>query len=411
MTHQVSIQVGPPEKNGQRIVVATLGNGEWTDKFDVCDAFRRSKFRDAVISRFSLDESAHELLESSVMAAADAEDADREPIERLSFAELRAAHPHLHKPVVDGLLRAGEVANIISTSKVGKSWLVYDLALSIITGRPWLDRFATSPGGKVLIVDNELHAPTLAHRIPTVADALSIPAEQYDGDLEVMTLRGQLRSLPDLATDLESVRPGEFKCIVLDAKYRFSTGESENDNAAEAQFYNMVDQIAAHTGAAIVLVHHSSKGSQSDKRVTDVGAGAGAQSRATDCHLILREHEDDGIVVLDAAVRSFAPVEPVALRWQFPVWVPADDVDPGKLKGRLSGQEQRQAEKDKEGTDAILAALLKGPATNKSLQGATAIGRERLDRLLSRLLSDGHVTSQETKIRGNRCYEYQLVSE
>ena len=59
--------------------------------------------------------------------------------------------------------------------------------------------------------------------------------------------------------------------------------------------------------------------------MTDVGAGAGSQSRATDTHLVLRPHEEDGCVVLDAAVRSWAPIEPTGLRWSFPVW----DFDPG----------------------------------------------------------------------------------
>ena len=61
--------------------------------------------------------------------------------------------------------------------------------------------------------------------------------------------------------------------------YRFAIeGVSENDNAAMAGFYNRLDRIAERTKAAIVLIHHSSKGSQSDKRITDVGAGAGSQS-------------------------------------------------------------------------------------------------------------------------------------
>ncbi len=44
--------------------------------------------------------------------------------------------------------------------------------------------------------------------------------------------------------------------------------------------------------------------SQAGKAITDVGAGAGSQSRATDTHLILRPHEEKNCAVLDAAVRS-----------------------------------------------------------------------------------------------------------
>ena len=62
----------------------------------------------------------------------------------------------------------------------------------------------------------------------------------------------------------------------------------ENDNAAVAGLYNALDGIADSMGAGFCLIHHSSKGNQSDKAVTDVGSGAGAQSRAADTHLILR---------------------------------------------------------------------------------------------------------------------------
>ncbi len=43
------------------------------------------------------------------------------------------------------------------------------------------------------------------------------------------------------------------------------------------------------------------------KAMGGVGAGAGAQSRVADVHLVLRDHEEAGVAVVDAAVRSFAP--------------------------------------------------------------------------------------------------------
>jgi RecA-family ATPase len=270
-----------------------------------------------------------------------------QPRDRFTFAELLKAHPRLNPPIVNGLFREGETVNLIANSKAGKSWLAYNLALSVITGRSWLGRFESAPGS-VLLIDNELHRATLAHRIPVVADAMAIPREQYEHDLEIWTLRGHLRSLIDL--DFDNIEPGTHKLIILDAKYRFAAqGKSENDNAAEAHFYNIIDSIAERTKAAIVLIHHAAKGSQSEKRVSDVGAGAGAQSRAADCHLILREHEEPGVVVLDAAVRSFAPVEPLSLRWSFPLWMPDENINPVKLKGLRTKNEERQSDKDPRG--------------------------------------------------------------
>lgn len=330
------------------------------------------------------------------------------PIERFTFAELRNQYPTMKPVVVDGLLREGETCNVISTSKIGKSWLGYGLALSIITGRDWLGQFVTTPG-KVLIVDNELHRETISHRIPAVADALGIHAEQFDLDLEIWPLRGNLRSLHELGEQFDRIEEREFKLIILDAKYRFATGTaSENDNAAETQIYNLLDRYAERTKAAFVLIHHGSKGSQSDKRTTDVGAGAGAQSRAADCHLVLREHEEEGVVVLEAAVRSFKPVEPLALRWNYPLWVPASGVDPGKLKGRGTKQQEQQSERDKEATDKILAALRDKPATARQLRETTGLSRERQQRLLDWLVSEGHLTPKTIAVKGKDCREYTI---
>ncbi len=48
--------------------------------------------------------------------------------------------------------------------------------------------------------------------------------------------------------------------------------------------------------------------------------------------MILRPHEEDNAVVLDAAVRSWPPVAPLCLRWEFPTWTPAPELDPTALR-------------------------------------------------------------------------------
>ena len=241
-------------------------------------------------------------------------------------------YPALRSPVIDGLLRKGETANIIAAPKVGKSWLVLDLALAVATGRPWLGVFPTTPGD-VLILDNELHPESSAHRVPRVADARGIGREDWVDSVVIENLRGRLQSIDQMHAFFDAIEPGRFKIIILDAFYRFMPSGDENDNALMASVYNLLDRYAAQLESCFVLIHHSSKGNQSQKGVTDVGAGAGSQSRAADCHLILRPHEQDGVIVLDAAVRSFPPVAPMCLRWEFPLFDEAEEVDPTKLQG------------------------------------------------------------------------------
>ena len=249
-----------------------------------------------------------------------------------TFRELAKMFPELRPSIIEGLLRRGETMNIIAPPKTGKSWMVIALALCVATGRAWLDLFPTTLGN-VLVMDNELHGETSANRIPKVANALGILFDDYADRLHVDNLRGKLRDIRNLESYFASIEPGQYNVIILDAFYRFMPANTdENDNGAVASIYNILDRYADRLKCCFILIHHSTKGLQSDKSVTDVGAGAGSQSRATDTHLILRQHEEDGVVVLDAAVRSWKPIDPVCLRWEFPAWHIDTDLDPTQLR-------------------------------------------------------------------------------
>jgi hypothetical protein len=162
---------------------------------------------------------------------------------------------------------------------------------------------------------------------------MGLASDYYADDLHVVSLRGELMSLDRMAKLFKPFSTGELKLVVIDALYRtLPAGTDENDNGAMASIYNLIDRFANDLGTGFVLIHHASKGLQSNKSVTDVGAGAGAQSRATDSHIVLRQHETPGAVVLEAASRSFAPLASRCLRWEFPIWKLAPDLDPMKLK-------------------------------------------------------------------------------
>lgn len=247
-------------------------------------------------------------------------------------AELVTEFPNLRPYVIHELLRRGETMNIISAPKFGKSWLVMGLVLCIACGLKWLGKFWTTKG-KVLLVDNELHPETLASRLPRVAESIGLTLDDYQDRVCVVNLRGQLMDLKRLALEIVTLEPGSFDLIVLDAWYRLQpSGSDENKNGDVTALYNLLDSMASKIGAAFVCVHHSSKGNQSGKSVTDMGAGAGAQSRAPDVHLTMRAHEVDQAVVVESAIRSSAPMDPFVMRWQWPTWTVADDLDPKDLR-------------------------------------------------------------------------------
>lgn len=329
--------------------------------------------------------------------------------ELLTVGQLRESYNALHPAVIDGLIREGETANIIAASKVGKSWLAYYIGLCIVTGACMFDAFDCAPG-RVLLIDNELHRPTIAHRIPRVADAMGLAPSEYADRFDVLPLRGVGVSIADLRRHVDRIEAGTYKAIIADAWYRFiPSGLSENSNADVMSMYNLIDTYAAATRAAWIVIHHSSKGSQADKAVTDVGSGAGAQSRAADAHLVLRDHEHDGHVVLDAAVRSFPPVVPLGLRWDFPIWRPVETLDTSALKGRKTASERRQDERDAEGMQTIRDALADGPLTERQIRAKTGFGKTRAERLLDRMTATGDLATSETTINGNSTHEFRLA--
>lgn len=254
-----------------------------------------------------------------------------------SAYEMICEHPHLRPWIINGLLRVGEIANLIAGSKSYKTYTCIGLGLCVASGCAWLT-FETKPGA-VLFIDNELHESTYSGRLKHVADAMGIDLRELGDRYCVWNLRGKARDIYALEKALSDIPSGKFSLLILDALYRFlPDGVSENDNAQLAQVYNCIDRIAARLGCAIICVHHASKGNQSAKSVTDIGAGAGSQSRACDSHIVLRPHAEAGAAVLDAVVRSFKPIEPIALRWQFPLWRPAVELDPSRLRAPNSRQ-------------------------------------------------------------------------
>ena len=332
-------------------------------------------------------------------------------LEPLTVRDLIGTFPELRKPVIHGLLRQGETMNLISAPKMGKSWLVTDLALSISTGRDWLGQFHCERGD-VLILDNELHEETSANRIPKVANARGIPIDAYADRVWVQNLRGCLQDVFTLGGYFQSLTPGRFKVIILDAFYRFMPRDmDENDNGTMASLYNHIDRYADRLGCCFVLIHHTTKGNQSGKSITDVGAGAGSQSRATDTHMILRAHEEEDAVVLDAAVRSWPPVAPRCLRWSFPVWSAADDLDPAQLR---SDSGKKRAEKKAEWTVETFVEAFVGdvPATRSViLDKAVQAGLSNwlADRLLRSADNDGLVAREGTGSR-TAPYTYQRLA-
>ncbi len=313
-------------------------------------------------------------------------------LQPIDIVDLFTKFPTRSPYLIDGLVRRGEIVNTIAGSKDGKTWFTYGMLLSLATGSSWLD-FPTTKS-RCLLIDNELKQSEISHRLHQVAIAANASNANLKGCITVWPARGFDYTVDRIESDLSLLPVGTFDLIAIDAFYRiFPPGISENDNAAVTQIYNRLNAIASKHDTTIVIVHHSTKGQQGGKSVTDVGSGAGAISRAADTHLVIRPHTQDGLAVLDAVTRSSPKPASRSIRFNFPLW--ELDASLPEIKQATTKIALGQATKDVEAQKLILDALKECPnalASTKYLTTACGMGADRVTRNASMLVSRSILT-------------------
>lgn len=327
---------------------------------------------------------------------------ERSPVERLQ------QYPAMKPIIIDGLLRETEILNVIAAPKVGKSWFALQMAVSVALGIDFLGR--PTQQQKVFILDNELHPETAVDRLELMCQKMGISPADLDGKLVVDNLRGSLSPLDELVDYFLELQG--YGLIVLDALYRLlPRGISENDNAAMTEVYNMLDSYAACTNAAICCIHHTSKGDQSTKSTTDIGSGAGSQSRAADSHLTMLPHEIEDCVVLGGVVRSFSGFTPLTLKREFPTWI-----DKPMIAADVKKPEGAKAKVDTNERDEAVFQILRKvgkPSTANQLyenKGSASIGKSSISASLADLAEQGDVTVEESEVKGRKRSLYSLQS-
>ena len=333
--------------------------------------------------------------------------ADDAPV---SLAELYESDLPLKPVIIDGILRSSEIMNLIAAPKTGKSWLTLHLALSIASGREWLGHACSKQ--KVLYIDNELHHETSMNRLKLVLNAAQIPFDEVKDAFDFWHLRGKWKSVEEIGFRLADFKAKGYGVIIVDAFYRaLPLGTDENDNSAITNIYNMLDRFAQELGCAFILIHHTSKGNQSQKSVTDVGAGAGAQSRAADTHAIIREHNEEGYLVLDFAVRSFPKHEPIVLKKEFPLMKRDYDRNPADLAGKAEeAAKSRSSKHENMDLDSLVENIpnviedgkrILKTAFVKNVQLAFGISRNNARRLICDALEQGLIHYKKESMGGS----------
>ena len=270
--------------------------------------------------------------------------------------------PHdLTPELIQGTLRRGHKMLIAGPSKAGKSFLLMELAAAISTGGEWLGKRCRK--GRVLYLNLEIDKNSFITRFEEIYKSMDLDIKNAE-KITFLQLRGKSEALDKLAPMIiRRVRGQELAAIILDPIYKVLTGD-ENNARDMSSFCNQFDRIATETGAAMIYVHHHSKGSQIGKRSMDRASGSGVFARDPDALLDMVElaHEQkDGDRTawrVEATLRDFKPWAPINLWFEFPRHVvdESGELDHRNIMDPLSMINEAKTER-KEGAkeDAIKA--------------------------------------------------------
>lgn len=237
--------------------------------------------------------------------------------------------------LIQGVLHQGSKLVLGGGSKSYKTWTLLDLAVSVAHSCPWLS--FTTTKGRVLVLNFELQRPFIQDRLQALARAKAVTIER--GQIDMWNLRGYASSYDTLIPQvIQRTKDDAYSLIILDPIYKLYGDTDENSAGAVAKLLNAIERLAVETEAAVAFGAHYSKGNQAGKEAIDRISGSGVFARDPDAILNFTSHEEPGAFVVEATLRNFKPVEPFAVRWDYPLMRRDDGVDPSKLKkaGRRS---------------------------------------------------------------------------
>lgn len=235
--------------------------------------------------------------------------------------------------VISGTLHQGGKMFISAPPKIGKTWLLMDLAISVSNGIKWWGKETTQTG--VLYINFELEQWEVKKRLSKI---LAAKQEGNLDQLDILSFKGVPVDVESLRSHLRrQLKRKSYGLIFVDPIYKVYGERCENSASDMADLMNHIGAIIKEFNTGVVFVAHQTKGNQSGKETRDRIAGSGVFVRDPDSLVYVSEHEEEGCYTVSSITRSFPPQDKFVMRWEFPLMVREDDMNPERLKARRSG--------------------------------------------------------------------------
>jgi hypothetical protein len=195
-----------------------------------------------------------------------------------SYREVAARVAAAGEPrwLIQGLWPADAYGVLAAQEKAGKTWAALDLAVSVATGRPWLDHFACPSPGPVLVFLGEGGERATVRRIEAIATAKGIDPAQLADQLR-LCFRVPRLAAPGAGSELATIQAElaahPAALVVLDPLYLAAAGASGSNLYDMGGVLQAIQGVCQHADCALLVVTHWNK--TGDGRGADRISGAG----------------------------------------------------------------------------------------------------------------------------------------
>jgi hypothetical protein len=328
----------------------------------------------------------------------DIKDLPDQGLETNVYPALEKGSEFLNKPIcsppvlIEGLLRVGEVAILSGESKSNKSWSAIQAGICIANSLTFWGMKTHST--RVLIVNTELQEATFHNRIQKVLSKIAL-TENKKANLDnvfIWNLRNQTLENDFFEALGRTIQENQIGLVILDPLYTLLGNRDENSNGQMVDLLSKLRMYCESAGAAALITHHFAKGNSATKNSIDRGSGAGSIARFADSMLTISRHTKADHFVLESSLRSFAPMNAIVLKWEWPLLMVVDGEDAKALKGgrprKLQGSSILKHLKD----GMIRSEWAK--AVEKSGDGAFSTA----GKVIKELIEDGYVEDRGGKL-------------
>lgn len=191
----------------------------------------------------------------------------------------------------DGLLPLGKVGVLLAAGGVGKTRALIQLAVAVITGRPWFGHFDIDRGasGDVLLALAEEDQEEVDRRLFDVANSMSLTEDErreVERRLVVLPLvgrqcavatmsnGGEIKSTRIVDDLLRRMKGRTWSLAVFDPLSRWAGLPIDVDNTNATFVVTQLERVAIATGATVLVAHHTNSASRKEGRADSRGATA-----------------------------------------------------------------------------------------------------------------------------------------